>query len=138
MEFCLRKHNYAFGLADKSFFKDIMFFYLKRGIGSSTLHNKISDFVKQTNNIHRKINLLVFSKKNQELPKGGGVNFFPTMHRLKFHFQFYFPDCIGISSRKFENFELFCPLGEMKLGVQQKKLLHLIQPSQDPTYIYFF
>ena len=26
----------------------------------------------------------------------------------------------------------------MKLGVQQKKLLHLIQLSQDPTYIYFF
>ena len=43
-----------------------------------------------------------------------------------------------ISSRKFENFEIFCPLGAMKLGVQQKKLLHLIQPSQDPTYIYFF
>ena len=43
-----------------------------------------------------------------------------------------------ISSRKFENFELFCPLGAMKLGVQQKKRLHLIQPSQDPTYIYFF
>ena len=42
-----------------------------------------------------------------------------------------------ISSRKFENFELFCPLGAMKLGVQQKKLLHLIQTSQDPTYIYF-
>ena len=33
---------------------------------------------------------------------------------------------------------MFCPLGAMKLGVQQKKLLHLIQPSQDPTYIYFF
>ena len=31
-----------------------------------------------------------------------------------------------ISSRKFENFELLCPLGAMKLGVQ------------DPTYIYFF
>ena len=46
--------------------------------------------------------------------------------------------CIRISSRKFENFELFCPLGAMKLGVQQKKLPHLIQPSQDPTYIYFF
>ena len=29
--------------------------------------------------------------------------------------------CIGISSRNFENFELFCPLGAMKLGVQQKK-----------------
>ena len=43
-----------------------------------------------------------------------------------------------ISSRKFENFEMFCPLGAMKLGVQQKKLLHLIQPSQDPTYILFF
>ena len=27
-----------------------------------------------------------------------------------------------ISSRKFENFELFCPLGAMKLGVQQKKV----------------
>ena len=26
----------------------------------------------------------------------------------------------------------------MKLGVEQKKWLHLIQPSQDPTYIYFF
>ena len=26
-----------------------------------------------------------------------------------------------ISSRKFENFEMFCPLGAMKLGVQQKK-----------------
>ena len=26
----------------------------------------------------------------------------------------------------------------MKLGVQQKKWLHLIQPSQDPRYIYFF
>ena len=33
---------------------------------------------------------------------------------------------------------MFCPLGAMKLGVQEKKLLHLIQPSQDPTYIYFF
>ena len=33
---------------------------------------------------------------------------------------------------------MFCPLGAMKLGVQQKKFLHLIQPSQDPTYIYFF
>ena len=33
---------------------------------------------------------------------------------------------------------MFCPLGAMKLGVQQKKLLHLIQPSQDPPYIYFF
>ena len=43
-----------------------------------------------------------------------------------------------ISSRKFENFEMFCPLGAMKLGVQEKKLLRLIQPSQDPTYIYFF
>ena len=43
-----------------------------------------------------------------------------------------------ISSRKFENFELFCPLGAMKLGIQQKKWLYLIQPSQDPTYIYFF
>ena len=32
---------------------------------------------------------------------------------------------------------MFCPLGAMKLGVQEKKLLHLIQPSQDPTYIYF-
>ena len=42
-----------------------------------------------------------------------------------------------ISSRKFENFELFCPLGAIKLGVQQKKLPHLIQPSQDPTNIYF-
>ena len=40
-----------------------------------------------------------------------------------------------ISTRKFENVEMFCPLGAMKLGVQQKKLLHLIQPSQDPTYI---
>ena len=27
-----------------------------------------------------------------------------------------------ISSRKFENFELFCPLGAMKLVVQQKKV----------------
>ena len=43
-----------------------------------------------------------------------------------------------ISSRKFENFEMFCPLGVMKLGVQQKKWLHLIQPSEDPTYIYLF
>ena len=42
-----------------------------------------------------------------------------------------------ISSRKFENFELFSPLGAMKLGVQHKKLLHLIQPSQDSTYIFF-
>ena len=33
---------------------------------------------------------------------------------------------------------MFCPLGAMKLGVEQKKLLHLIQPSQDPTHIYFF
>ena len=32
---------------------------------------------------------------------------------------------------------MFCPLGAMKLEVQEKKLLHLIQPSQDPTYIYF-
>ena len=32
-----------------------------------------------------------------------------------------------ISSNKFENFELFCPLGAMKLRVQQKKSLHLIQ-----------
>ena len=36
----------------------------------------------------------------------------------------------------FENFELFCPLGAMKLGVQQKKLLHLIQPSQDPIFFW--
>ena len=43
-----------------------------------------------------------------------------------------------ICSRKFEKFEMFCPLKVMKLGVHQKKLLHLIQPSQDPTYIYFF
>ena len=34
-----------------------------------------------------------------------------------------------ISSRKFENFEIFCPLGAMKLGVQQKKLLHLASIS---------
>ena len=27
-----------------------------------------------------------------------------------------------ISWRKFENFEMFCPLGAMKLGVQQKKM----------------
>ena len=27
-----------------------------------------------------------------------------------------------ISSRKIENFELFCPLGAMKMGVQQKKV----------------
>ena len=27
---------------------------------------------------------------------------------------------------------MFCPLGAMKLGVQEKKLLHLIQPSQGP------
>ena len=27
---------------------------------------------------------------------------------------------------------MFCPLGAIKLGVQQKKLLHLIQPSQGP------
>ena len=47
-------------------------------------------------------------------------------------------ESIGISSRKFENFELFCPLGAMKLGVQHKKLLHLIQPSQDSPCIYFF
>ena len=33
---------------------------------------------------------------------------------------------------------MFCPLGAMKLGEQEKKLLHLIQPSQDPTYIYLF
>ena len=31
-----------------------------------------------------------------------------------------------IFPRKFENFELFCPLGAMKLGVQ------------DSTYIFFF
>ena len=37
---------------------------------------------------------------------------------------------------KFENVELFCPLGAMKMGVQQRELLHLIQPSQDPTYIF--
>ena len=43
-----------------------------------------------------------------------------------------------ISSRKFENFEMFCPLRAMKMGIQQKKLLHLIQPSQDPTHIYIF
>ena len=43
---------------------------------------------------------------------------------------------IGISSRNLENFEMFCPLGAMKLGVQQKKLLHLIQLSQDSTYIF--
>ena len=42
-----------------------------------------------------------------------------------------------ISSRKFKNFEMFCPLGALKLEVQQKKLLHLIQPSQGPTYIFF-
>ena len=33
---------------------------------------------------------------------------------------------------------MFCPLGAILLGVQQKKLLHLIQPNQDPRYIYFF
>ena len=41
-----------------------------------------------------------------------------------------------ISSRKFENFEMFCPLGAMNLGVQQKKLLHLIQPRPH-IHIYF-
>ena len=46
-------------------------------------------------------------------------------------------ESMAISLRNFENFEMFCPLGAMKLGVQQKKLLHLIQPSQDPTYIFF-
>ena len=43
-----------------------------------------------------------------------------------------------IVSRKFENFELFCPLGAMKRGVQQKKLLRLIQLTRTPhTYIFF-
>ena len=42
------------------------------------------------------------------------------------------------AQQNFENVELFCPMGATKLGVHKKKLLHLIQQSQDPTYIYFF
>ena len=50
------------------------------------------------------------------------------------HKAFIQRESMVISLRNFEDFELFCPLGALKLGVQQKKLLHLIQP----IYIYFF
>ena len=38
-----------------------------------------------------------------------------------------------ISSRKFENFELFCPLGAMKLGGTAKKVT-----ASDSAHIYIF
>ena len=38
-----------------------------------------------------------------------------------------------ISSRKFENFELFCALGAMKLGIQQE-----VTASESATHIYIF
>ena len=41
-----RAFNYALGFADTRFFQVLYGFYLRRGIGSSTLHNKISDLVK--------------------------------------------------------------------------------------------
>ena len=44
-----------------------------------------------------------------------------------------------ISSRKFENFELFCPLGAMKLGVQQKKVTASDSAKPGPDiHIFFF
>ena len=43
-----------------------------------------------------------------------------------------------ISSIKFENFEMFYPLGAMKLVVQQKKVTASDSVKPGPTYIYFF
>ena len=43
-----------------------------------------------------------------------------------------------IISRKIENFELFCPLGAMKLGVQQKKVTASDSAKPGPhTHIIF-
>ena len=41
-----RTFNYAIVFADKIFFQGVYVFYLRRGIGSLTLDNKISDLVK--------------------------------------------------------------------------------------------
>ena len=43
-----------------------------------------------------------------------------------------------ISSRKFENFELFCPLGAMKRGVQQKKVTASDSVKPGPHIHIFF
>ena len=43
-----------------------------------------------------------------------------------------------IISRKFENFELFCPLGAMKLGVQQKKVTASDSAKPGPHKHIFF
>ena len=50
-----RAFNYALVFADQMFFQGFYTFYLKRGIGSSRSHNKISDLVTKTNNIRREI-----------------------------------------------------------------------------------
>ena len=51
----------------------------------------------------------------------------------------FFPQIIGGAMAPFgQGVATPMPLGAMKMGVQQKKLLHLIQPSQDPTYKYLF
>ena len=43
-----------------------------------------------------------------------------------------------ISSRKFEHFEMFCPLGAMKLGVQQKSdCIRFSQARTPHKYIFF-
>ena len=41
-----RAYNYALGFADTRYFQGLYGFNLRRGIGPSTLHNKISDLVK--------------------------------------------------------------------------------------------
>ena len=43
-----------------------------------------------------------------------------------------------IGSRKFENFEMFCPLGAMKLGVQQKKVTASDSAKPRPHIHIFF
>ena len=41
-----RTFNYALGFADKIFFQGLYVFHLRRGIGSLTFRNKMSDLVK--------------------------------------------------------------------------------------------
>ena len=41
-----RAFNYALVFADTRFFQGLYGFYLRRGIGASTVHNKISYLVK--------------------------------------------------------------------------------------------
>ena len=50
----------------------------------------------------------------------------------------FITESMVISSRKFENFELFCPLGAMKLGVQQKKVTASDSAKPGPHIHIFF